>query len=101
MAEKDTDKIDPTKPITAQALMELLTGGKGKPQMGGVVQIVITALLVLGGTGVGQSFFGVSKDSFQQETAAIKTQNAELLKELGSMKERIVRLETKIEQGGK
>ncbi len=106
MAEVDTDKIDPKKPVTLESLMELWgKAAKGKnTQTSSIVQMVMVAILALGGTGLGQQFFGVSRDTLEKETGAIKAQNSELLRKLesqtndiGSLKERIVRLETKIE----
>lgn len=99
MPDKDTDKLDPQKPVTVHDLVAMLSGGKGKP-MGaqGIMQMVLTVAFVLLGTGAGQSFFGVSKDQFTQEMQSLKQQNNDLLREVGGMKERIVRLETKMDK---
>lgn len=104
----DTDKIDPQKPITVGSLVEMLQGSGKKSNPAAFIQMIMVAVLALGGTGIGQQLFGVSKDALEKETAAIKAQNTELLKridtqttDIGALKERIARLETKIELGGK
>jgi hypothetical protein len=88
----DTDKVKPLD--TTKALKQLGPWG----------QIALTVMLVLGGTGVGQTVFGVSREALRAELEPVKASQAQALTEIQKVKdekaalaERLARLEAKLE----
>lgn len=86
----DTDKIKPDPAQLAKTVKALGPWG----------QLVLTVLLVLGGTGLGQNLFGVSRDALRAELEPLKSQQAQALVEIQKVKdekaalaERLARLE--------
>lgn len=86
----DTDKLKPDVAAAAKAVKALGPWG----------QLSLTVLLVLGGTGIGQNLFGVSRDALRAELEPLKAQQAQALVEIQKVKdenaaqaERLARLE--------
>lgn len=90
----DTDKLKPDVAAAAKAVKALGPWG----------QLILTVLLVLGGTGVGQNLFGVSRDALRSELEPVKASQAQALLEIQKVKdekaalaERLARLEAKLD----
>lgn len=107
MPKSDTDQQDKAQ-SPAEALLEFLgdaakqSKGKQPQRITGWVQVIVGALMVLGGTGIGQTLFGVSKETLREE---LKKETAPLLSELEALRKqnteltmRVTRLETKLDK---
>lgn len=98
MTAADTDK-QAKKDVTVADLIEAVSG-KGK--RAGWLQSLLIVVSILTGTGIGQRLFGVDKETLREElkkeTAPIVLQLTALQAENAGMKERLVRLETKLDK---
>ena len=73
----DTDKLKPDISAAAKAAKALGPWG----------QLALTVLLVLGGTGIGQNLFGVSREALRAELESVKASQAQVLIEIQKVKD--------------